>query len=416
MHLAQRELPSPAAPPPVLPDAPGRLAFVDNLRVFIIMMVLTHHAGNPYGGDPPDFWYFDDQVPHSHAVSLCTMLNPSFTMAVLLIFSGYLLPSSYDRRTFGPYVRDKFIRLGIPLVFGALVMLPLLQYTYHLNFGYRRYASFWDYYWQAWHGLGPKPPGWNGPGWPDRNLAHLWYIEHLFFYAVLYGLWRRFAVSPGETKVIPRPAPRMAAIFLFALAVSLATFAVRIFCPLHKVYALFGFLQIDMSHFPQWLPFFFVGILAHRYQWLTTLPKSTGMAWLAITIVLVAFYFVFGFSRWGAMWWFDAEGRANVGFNLACLTKSVWESFFCVGAAIGLIVLFREKLNRQGRLAIILAGSAYAVHVFHPPLIVGLQYLMAHVPLSVFAKYVVVSLLGIPLCYAAAHYVILRLPFARRIL
>lgn len=392
-----------------LPES-RRLFFVDNLRVFIIMCVLSHHAGNPYASN--DFWYYKtDPSQISGMVARVIMLNPSFTMAILLIFSGYLVPPSYDRRPFWIYVREKFIRLGIPLVIGGMIMLPLLQYySFHQHWGYTGYDSFWQYYWQAWHGMGEMPEGWNGPGWPDRNLSHLWYIEHLLVYALCYGIWRKFFCKPGESIRTPKPPPGNWAIFGFAVFISLITFAVRIFCPYNKVYALFGVLQIDMSHFPQWLPFFFVGLAAYRYDWLNQLPASTGRLWLSVAVALAAFNFVVPFST---EFWIAAH---SAGFTFPNFFKSVWESFFCVGAAVGLISLFHQKLNWSTKLLTLLAASAYAVHVFHPPMIVAWQFILGHVQLPTFVKFVIATLAGIVTCFAVAHFIIRRLPFAKRVL
>jgi len=388
---------------------------VDNLRVFIIMCVLSHHAGNPYASH--GFWYYQTNPSEeiSSTVAQCIMLNPSFTMAILLVFSGYLVPPSFDRRPFWIYVREKFIRLGIPLVIGGMIMLPLLQYySFHMHWGYKGYDSFWQYYWEAWLGFGTMPEGWNGPGWTDRNLAHLWYIEHLLVYALGYGILRKFFFAPGQSLRTPSPPPGNTAIFLFAVFISLSTFAVRIFCPYDRVYALLGVLQIDMSHFPQWLPFFFVGLAAYRYDWLTQLPASTGRIWLAVAIALVVLNFAIRFTPASRLL-LSVEAH-SAGFTLPNFTKCVWESFFCVGAAVGLITLFREKLNWSSKGLTILAASAYAVHVFHPPLIVAWQYGLGHLAIPTFCKYVISTLAGIVTCFAFAHYIIRRLPYAKRVL
>ena len=378
-------------------------------------MLLSHHARIPYASD--GFWYFKiDPAEISPTVAQCIMLNPSFTMAILLIFSGFLVPASYNRRGFWEFVREKFIRLGIPLVLGGMVMLPLLQYySFHQHWGYTGYTSFWQYYREAWLGLGTMPEGWNGPGWPDRNLAHLWYIEHLLAYALIYALWRvLFAPQRKTQRYLDSRPPGHRATFLFAVGISLATFAVRIYCPYDKVYALFGVLQIDMSHFPQWLPFFFVGLAAYRYNWLQTFPKETGYFWLRVAAALVALNFLIRFTPAAPL--LLSQEAHSAGLTVENFTKCVWESFFCTGAAVGLITLFREKMNWTTTLLGVLAVNAYAVHVFHPPMIVGWQYALEHLSIGSFVKYVLATLLGIITCFAVSHYFIRRLPYAKRVL
>ncbi|MBX7165063.1 MAG: acyltransferase [Pirellulales bacterium] len=405
----------PSPPVPEAPAQPPRLWFVDNLRVFIIIVVLTHHMGNPYGSR--GWWYYmlPESQPTSKATSRLMMLNPSFTMAVLLTFSGYLLPTSFDRRGMRSYTVEKFIRLGIPLLLGGMVMLPLLQYyAFHMHWGYRGYASFWDYYAQAWMGWGERPPNWNGPGWPDRNLGHLWYIEHLLFYSVCYGLWRWW-FAPGTTRAEHGPLPGHLAILGYGILIGLITFAVRIFWSYNDVTTVLGFLQIDMSHLPQWLPFFFVGLAAYRYQWLYRLPARTGYVWFAVAVALAAFNVFVAVLPWFEPYFLSLTAH-HAGFTLPNFCKSMWESLWCTSAAVGLIVVFREHLQVRLPLTVAMAASAYAVHVFHPPMVVGLQFAMDSWNASAFTKYAVGSLLSVVLCYGVAHWFILRIPYARRIL
>lgn len=392
-------------------QATPRLAFVDNLRVFIIMMVLSHHAGNPYSGG--DFWYFKSPDPPSPLVALTIMLNPSYTMAILLVLSGYLLPASFDRRPWNTYLREKLIRLGIPLLIGGLVMLPLMHYyAFHLPSGYAGYASFWQYYWHAWHGLGTRPADWPGPGWPERNLAHLWYVEHLMFYALCYGAYRRYVAGPGAARRTPAPVPGHGTILLFALTVSAATFLVRIRCPYNQVYKLLGFLQIDMSHYPQWMPFFVVGLAAYRYDWLHRARWSLGKPWLILAGLLILLNFATAISP-AVNWCFGSAAWS--GWTPNSLYRSAWESFFCVGMTVGLITWFHEHMNFSGALSRTLAENAYAVHVFHPPMIVGLQFAVASLGVPVFFKFLFVSLSGVVVCFTISQLLIRRLPYARRV-
>ena len=112
---------------PILPMKPGRLYFVDNLRVFVILATVVHHSANPYAGDPT--WFYKhpaDQV--ERLISPIQLLTPSYSMAILLIFSGYLLAGSFERRNFGTYLRQKFLHLGVPMCIGFFLYIPLLQY------------------------------------------------------------------------------------------------------------------------------------------------------------------------------------------------------------------------------------------------------------------------------------------------
>ncbi|NLW49074.1 MAG: acyltransferase, partial [Firmicutes bacterium] len=60
----------------------------------------------------------------------------------------------------------------------------------------------------------------------------------------------------------------------------------------------------------------------------------------------------------------------NGGLYWQSAAYAFWESFFCVGVCLGLLVLFREKYNTQGKLSRFLSENAFGVYVFHTPILV----------------------------------------------
>ena len=44
--------------------------------------------------------------------------------------------------------------------------------------------------------------------------------------------------------------------------------------------------------------------------------------------------------------------------------------------SLGLIALYRQRFNRQGRSAKFLSDNAFAVYLFHPPVIIALAILL----------------------------------------
>ena len=84
--------------------------------------------------------------------------------------------------------------------------------------------------------------------------------------------------------------------------------------------------------------------------------------------------------------------------------------------AFGLIVLFRETMNARTKLRRLMAENAYAVHVFHPPIIVGVQYLLDPLAIATVWKFALCTLIGGVACFTTSHLLIRRLPYAKRIL
>jgi glucan biosynthesis protein C len=85
----------------------------------------------------------------------------------------------------------------------------------------------------------------------------------------------------------------------------------------------------------------------------------------------------------------------------------LWEALLCCGMCIGLLVIFRQAVDRQGPLGKKLAESQYAAYVYHVPLIVGPQALALSLPLP---KFGLVSVVGIPLVFLVSYWLRRSLP------
>jgi surface polysaccharide O-acyltransferase-like enzyme len=103
------------------------------------------------------------------------------------------------------------------------------------------------------------------------------------------------------------------------------------------------------------------------------------------------------------------------GFNWVALCYALWESFVVVGVSMGLLVLFRERWNHQGRLAKELAADVYTVYLIHPLVLVGFAYAFSVVALYPLLKWDIAVLITIPLCFVISSG-IRRIPLVKRVL
>jgi glucans biosynthesis protein C len=91
------------------------------------------------------------------------------------------------------------------------------------------------------------------------------------------------------------------------------------------------------------------------------------------------------------------------------------ESALAVGVSLGSLVLFRERLDHQGRRRRFLSVHAYTVYVIHPVVLVALGYALSGVQAPAVAKFALLAVLAVPLCWAMA-FLVRALPGARTIL
>jgi glucan biosynthesis protein C len=188
------------------------------------------------------------------------------------------------------------------------------------------------------------------------------------------------------------------------------SYVLRIALPLGK--DILGFPTL--AYLPQYLSFFVIGIFAARRGWLARLPDSAGVVGLAMAVVGTLVVFPFAIS---GTWSFAlAEGGAFVGNGTwQSAAYAAWDSIVAVGMALGLIVVFRRFVDRDGPVATFLARNSYAVYVLHAPILVHLAYQMRGIALPPLGKFVVVSVAAVAVTYLAAA-VVRRIPPLGRVL
>ena len=101
--------------------------------------------------------------------------------------------------------------------------------------------------------------------------------------------------------------------------------------------------------------------------------------------------------------------------NWVAFGYALWEASVVVGVGMGLLVLFRERWNHQGRLAKELAADVYTVYLIHPVVLVGFAYAFSVVALYPLLKWGIAVLVTIPLCVLISSG-IRRIPLVNRVL
>jgi len=91
------------------------------------------------------------------------------------------------------------------------------------------------------------------------------------------------------------------------------------------------------------------------------------------------------------------------------------EAFLCVGLCVGLPVLCRELALGTGRIWRAFAPNVYAIYVFHMPIVLLLQWALIEAPAPKWARMLATVVAAILGSFAFTNWVIMRLPFARRI-
>jgi len=126
-------------------------------------------------------------------------------------------------------------------------------------------------------------------------------------------------------------------------------------------------------------------------------------------VVALPLLFALGGALDGQSW------RYLGGWHWQAFAYAMWEQWLAVAMTVGLIVLFRERFNRQGPLARAAAASSYTVYIIHAPIIILFALAVRNLPLYPLLKFAVAALVTIPIAFAVAN-LLRKLPLARRVL
>jgi Acyltransferase family len=231
-------------------EAPRRWAWMDNLRVVVIAGVIVEHVATAYVLDID--WYYEERSSSAvtEAIVGAAILPAAlFAMAVLFLVAGLLSARSLARKGPWPYVRDRLLRLGAPLIAFTFVIGPLTSLVGQRAEGHASADDVGSF-------LIAKMR--------DADTGPMWFVTALLVFSIAYGSWR-WARPAGLTASGPlRPGHLVAA----AAAIVVGSFVVRLKWPFTADTP----FDLNFWEWPQMATLFALGALAGERGWLDPIP------------------------------------------------------------------------------------------------------------------------------------------------
>ncbi len=380
---------------------------LNNLRAAIIMVVLAVHAflaylssATPSAFAKAPYMWRAFPIVDSHrwlGFDIFCAWQDICLMVLLFFMSALFSWPSLEKKGTGPFLADRIVRLGIPWLFGMLVLMPISLYAV-----YRIRAtdpSIGAYV----HHLLALPFWDNGP---------MWFLSQLLVLTVVGAALHRFA---------PRAIVRLAALsaragenpvryFLCLTAVALLAYVplALVFSPM--AWAESGPISVQFCRPLLYLVFYLAGLSVGANGFDQGLLAADGNLvrrwgrWFALNLISLAL-------------WLGLTGLSLTLHPVPFALQLVIAIVFAITASSGIFAALALTLRFGGfysRALDGLAKAAMGVYVVHYPFSVWLQFALLGFPLFAVAKGMIV--LGLSLLGSMALIIVLRhVPFGARL-
>ena len=395
-----------AIPAPSGKLAPARDLSIDYLRTTLTLMVLGHHSALAY----TTFARFNkEHIFQSTAPVVDTArwiffdyaenFNDVFFMSLMFFVSGLFVYPALRKHGTLSFLRDRFLRLGLPFALAVVLLMPIAYYASWQLTG--RSTGFLDFYQRlAAGGFAVGPP---------------WFVWVLLFFDIVLALillpFHRLLPAAGQfmVRLQNRPVATFAVIYLLACAVYLPLLDRYGFSAwTNLVTSPFSFQICRIGLYALWFSFgFLVGIPGFAHG---LLAKEGSLArhrrlWM-----------LFCFVAYNALIFIP---HLPITQQLAPLAQGALEALLwvasCSASSFGFLALFRGIHLTSRPWMNSLSRSAYIMYLVHYVFITWTQRLMLDRPIHASIKFLFVFLATVFLSWLTAQ-LLLRIPKLKTIL
>jgi len=344
-----------SAPPGVAPPAPaesrpGRIPYLDNLKILLIAVIIAIHG--VLGYTDTGWWSYGDArevtLTTASTVILMMVAGPFGLLVIPLLFlvAGLLTAPAVQRKGPGQFARDRLVRLGVPFVVYVAVIQPAVVYAVD-----HRYGNAYGSYWREFLGSDGQPDA--GP---------LWFVGALLVYSLAYAGWT--AVRLARSRPARATAVGARQLGIAAAAIVLPTFAIRTVWPLGGE----SFTDLNLWEWPACITLFGLGTVSARRGWATALPpevqRRCRTATLAASVTLLAVSGV-------VVGPLGLDGDVLLGgWHWAALAFAACDCVLAVFGAVWILGLI-QRFDRYYRWTGPLARLTYPAFIVQTPVLLG---------------------------------------------
>ncbi len=364
----------------------ARLYFLDHLRATVILLVILLHASMTYMAFAPEWWYVIEPNGSLSFTYLVLVLDVPI-MLILFFIAGFFAYGSLEKYGAGRFMRQKLVRIGIPWVFGVLVLAPLVTYLIPFTRGMEiSFLQFWtNDFWGVFY-----------------QQSVYWFLGILLLlFGILAALYRYEPRLSDVERSNAAPTPSF--LWTFWGLTSVWFFVATLVMPADTWQNAARVFVFQPARLLLYGGYFALGIYADRRGWLRPggyLPDLgqwapamliSGAAYLGLRII-----------------WQD-------GNLLFLVAQAALFNTFCLTATFAALSFFQQVSNGSSAVWDSLSRNAYAIYYLHPLVLYPAAYLALSVDAPPFVEVVGLTILTALVCWAIGALVLTRLPVLRNI-
>lgn len=356
---------------------------LDWLRVGALGLLILTHVLFVYRVTP---WRVQSEHAGLWGTVAVEALAP-WRISLVFFIAGAATRFMLERGAFGSFLRNRFMRLGVPLVMAVIVLVPPMLYVTDPHAAGHNYISF-----VIDHGMHSKELF----GFWVPDLGHVWFLPYLLVYSFVTGaIWflAPKTFSAASTALARRPA--------IVIAAGLAVMFVISDALLKPVFGRSDMFFDDPAGHMRCIPAFLLGALLVRADgfWKRLAPSTRwlGPATLALGVVYLCMVSVIPL------------GETGLASRIAAAMGAIFGAF----AILAILGFGAAHLQRESGAMRYFRDAIMPIYLLHQPMIIFSEVWLkgAHLPLWIEFPMVLGSASLIPL--AIYHFVIRQTPALR---
>lgn len=364
-----------------------RIYFLDNLRTFLIFLVVLLHAGMSYESGFDSFWIVSDPAKLNPIAWVRTYLD-LFIMFIIFFISGYFIPISLKTRGTMDFLTSKFKRIMIPWIIAVFTLIPAYKAIFLFSRGLPQ--EEWFSYFHIFHRAGTDLYFFaNNP-----TQSWLWFLPVLFLFQVLY-------LALSKTKLLSLKISLKTGVILTILIGLLYSMIISISGL--KGWAHSALLDFQRERLLVYFMVFLLGSLCYKLNVFESKTKNTKQLLLAIAVLIPSLivYTIVAFNFFLNI----IDPDRNIFIISEFIDRLFYYStiiFSMLGFLYIFIFIFRFKFNRSYEKMEALNKGSYQVYIIHMIVLGVFALILVEFNIPVIVKYLVLTVLT----YAVSNIIV----------